>query len=231
MPASSMTPSLVMPDTSRPFSPSRKPRRVRNSSSIFSNVAPTSFTSLPVSGAVVADEESAGSTIAFGLLGRSPTVTFRVCFLPPRIISNLFCVLAISLPTSRVVDVASVTLSPFTDRMMSPRARPPFSAGLPLVTSAMIAPLASLMPWASAMSSVRSWMATPSQPRETLPSLIRDLVTSLASSAGIAKPIPTEPPVGEKIAVFTPITLPLRSKVGPPELPRLMEASIWRKSV
>jgi hypothetical protein len=29
-----------------------------------------------------------------------------------------------------------------------------------------------------------------------------------ATSAGIAKPMPTEPPEGEKIAVLTPITRP-----------------------
>ena len=42
--------------------------------------------------------------------------------------------------------------------------------------------------------------------------------------------MPTEPPDGEKIAVLTPITLPSTSKVGPPELPRLIGASIWMKS-
>jgi len=34
------------------------------------------------------------------------------------------------------------------------------------------------------------------------------LVTLSATSAGIAKPMPTEPPEGEKIAVLTPITRP-----------------------
>src|ERR1700685_1836301 len=48
---------------------------------------------------------------------------------------------------------------------------------------------------------------------------------------GIAKPIPTLPPDGEKIIEFMPMTLPCRSKVGPPELPRLIGASICRKSV
>jgi hypothetical protein len=49
-------------------------------------------------------------------------------------------------------------------------------------------------------------------------------------SAGIAKPIPTLPPEGEKIAVLTPTTWPWVLKVGPPELPRLTGASICRKS-
>ena len=46
---------------------------------------------------------------------------------------------------------------------------------------------------------------------------------------GMAKPIPTEPPEGEKIAVFTPTTLPSMENDGPPELPRLIEASVWMK--
>ena len=41
----------------------------------------------------------------------------------------------------------------------------------------------------------------------------------------------TEPPEGEKIIEFIPTTWPRRSKVGPPELPRLIGASIWMKSL
>jgi hypothetical protein len=48
----------------------------------------------------------------------------------------------------------------------------------------------------------------------------------LASVEGIAKPIPTDPPDGEKIAVLMPMTSPLRLNIGPPELPRLIEASV-----
>src|SRR6185437_3181960 len=39
-----------------------------------------------------------------------------------------------------------------------------------------------------------------------------------------------EPPVGEKMAEFTPTTLPSMSNSGPPELPRLIGASVWMKS-
>ena len=49
--------------------------------------------------------------------------------------------------------------------------------------------------------------------------------------AGMAKPMPTLPPEGEKIIEFMPTTWPRRSKVGPPELPRLIGASIWMKSL
>ena len=47
----------------------------------------------------------------------------------------------------------------------------------------------------------------------------------------MAKPMPTLPPDGEKIIEFMPMTWPRMSKVGPPELPRLIGASIWMKSV
>ena len=39
--------------------------------------------------------------------------------------------------------------------------------------------------------------------------------------------MPTLPPVVEKIALLMPITLPSMSNSGPPELPRLMLASVW----
>ena len=48
-----------------------------------------------------------------------------------------------------------------------------------------------------------------------------------AVEAGTAKPMPTEPPVGDRIAVLMPITSPFMLKSGPPELPLLMEASVW----
>jgi len=39
--------------------------------------------------------------------------------------------------------------------------------------------------------------------------------------------MPIEPPVGEMMAVLMPTTLPSMSNSGPPELPRLMAASVW----
>ena len=44
---------------------------------------------------------------------------------------------------------------------------------------------------------------------------------------GTEKPIPIDPPEGEMIAVLMPITSPSRLNSGPPELPRLMAASVW----
>ena len=42
--------------------------------------------------------------------------------------------------------------------------------------------------------------------------------------------MPIQPPFGLTIAVLTPITWPCMSKSGPPELPRLIAASVWMKS-
>ena len=73
-------------------------------------------------------------------------------------------------------------------------------------------------------SPVESW--TPSQPRVTRPCYLQLIDDSFTVSAGMSKPMPTEPPDGEKIAVLTPITSPLMSNAGPPELPLLIGASI-----
>lgn len=82
------------------------------------------------------------------------------------------------------------------------------------------------MPRPSAIGALIDWICTPSQPRTTRPSLMMSSTTSLTTLAGIAKAMPTDPPEGEKIAVFTPTTSPSRLNAGPPELPRLIEASI-----
>ena len=73
-------------------------------------------------------------------------------------------------------------------------------------------------------------MRTPSQPRRTVPPSFSWRMTLEARADGIAKPMPTEPPEGEKMAVFTPTTSPSMLNIGPPELPRLMAASLWMKS-
>ena len=48
----------------------------------------------------------------------------------------------------------------------------------------------------------------------------------LARLAGIEKPIPTLPPVGENIAVLIPKTSPSKLNKGPPEFPLLIDASV-----
>ncbi len=46
---------------------------------------------------------------------------------------------------------------------------------------------------------------------------------------GMAKPMPTEPPDREKIAVLIPTTAPRLFTSGPPEFPGFTEASVWMK--
>ena len=45
--------------------------------------------------------------------------------------------------------------------------------------------------------------------------------------AGVANPMPIEPPDGDRMAVLMPITSPAMSNSGPPELPLLIDASVW----
>ena len=52
-------------------------------------------------------------------------------------------------------------------------------------------------------------------------------MTGEAVALGTAKPMPTLPPDGEKMAVLMPMTSPSRLNMGPPELPRLIDASVW----
>jgi len=47
---------------------------------------------------------------------------------------------------------------------------------------------------------------------------------------GMAKPMPTLPPLGPMMAVLMPTRFPFRFTRAPPELPGLMEASVWMKS-
>ena len=72
------------------------------------------------------------------------------------------------------------------------------------------------------------WIFTPSQPRRVSPNWRSWSTTIVAVSEGTAKPMPIEPPVGEMMAVFTPMTSPSILNSGPPELPLLMAASVCR---
>ena len=68
--------------------------------------------------------------------------------------------------------------------------------------------------------------ATPSQPRTTLPFSTSWSTTRLTMLIGIAKPMPCP---AATMAVLMPTTSPLRLMSGPPELPGLMDASVWMK--
>ena len=53
------------------------------------------------------------------------------------------------------------------------------------------------------------------------------VATDLTVFTGIAKPTPSLPPDSLSICELTPMTLPLASSSGPPELPWLIAASVW----
>ena len=62
------------------------------------------------------------------------------------------------------------------------------------------------------------------------PPVSADCTTVLTMLAGMAKPMPIEPPEREKIAVLMPMRLPSMSISAPPELPGLIAASVWMKN-
>ncbi len=78
------------------------------------------------------------------------------------------------------------------------------------------------------MSSLIAWICTPSQPRTTLPLSRSWGTTSLATLIGTEKPTPADwgtPWV--MISVLIPMTCPRVLMRGPPELPGLIDASVW----
>src|SRR5438045_7689108 len=99
---------------------------------------------------------------------------------------------------------------------------PAFAAGLFGTTLATSAPVGSRSPNVSAISGVTACNRAPSQGRLTaLPPLFAEATTTRTILAGIAKPMPCDPPEREKIAVLMPASLPVMSTNAPPELPGL----------
>ena len=160
----------------------------------------------------------------------SPILTLREIFSPFRQTST---------PTALPISVSATirgrtrtrgTSLPSNLRMMSPASNPAVAAGPGSKTLATKAPRGLSRARLSAISSVTGWMRTPSQPRRISPNSRSWRMIGLARLAAMANPMPTLPPEGEKMAVFTPITLPSMLNRGPPELPRLIDASVWMKS-
>src|SRR6476620_11290558 len=109
--------------------------------------------------------------------------------------------------------IRSLVLSPARD------------AGLAGVRLAINAPDGRLSP------RVTAWIFAPSHGLLTTePPLLAEATTTLTILAGMAKPMPCDPPEREKIAVLIPTRRPPRSTRAPPELPGLMAASVWMKN-
>ena len=67
----------------------------------------------------------------------------------------------------------------------------------------------------------------PTQARITSPVRTRSSAIRIARSIGMANPSPSLPPLREMIDALMPITSPTAFTSGPPELPGLIEASVW----
>ena len=89
----------------------------------------------------------------------------------------------------------------------------------------------------SVAPSVTERAFTPRSAWRTDPVRISSSAIPRAVSIGIAKPSPIEPPSLPdvapmlRIAVLMPITAPVESTSGPPELPGLIAASVWMASI
>ena len=132
-------------------------------------------------------------------------------------------------PMKLRISEALSTSRPLSDKTISPTINPAFSAGEFSSICAMTTPRFLLAPKALARSGVRVCTKTPRRPRLTLPYSNSCRVISITMLIGIAKPMPMFPLL-PKIAVLMPITSPSRLMSAPPELPGLMEASVWMKS-
>ena len=87
--------------------------------------------------------------------------------------------------------------------------RPARAAGLCGVTLATSAPVGRLRPRLSAISGVTACNRAPSQGRLTVaPPVFAEATTTFTMLAGMAKPMPCEPPEREKIAVLMPTRRP-----------------------
>ncbi len=155
-------------------------------------------------------------------------MTLSVSSLPLRITTTSTVLPTDVSATTRGRSRTSFTSRPSNLTITSPGRTPPLAAGPLSLTPAISAPRARPNPRLSAIWSSIAWMRTPIQPRRVSPNS-RSWVTIAATlRAGMAKPMPIEPPDGEMIAVFTPTTSPSMLNKGPPELPRLMAASVCR---
>ena len=123
-----------------------------------------------------------------------------------------------------------VTVTSLKASTTSPRFSPAFSAGESGVTSVIIAPRVPLGRWSASVSSAgTAWAEIPRKPRATVPVAMRLCSTDDARLIGMAKPRPMLPREVEMMALLIPTSRPLASTSAPPELPMLIEASVWMK--
>ena len=165
-------------------------------------------------------------------VSNSSRVTSNGTSLPSRSTVSLIVVPGAVPATLFRSTLLSSIFSPLMARIKSFRFTPPLSAALPLRTLLTMTPLRCSSSSDLASSSVTFWIFTPSMPRRTLPSFKSCSMTDLAMFEGIENAMPMFPPPTppERICELMPINSPLRLTNAPPELPRLIGASVCRKS-
>ena len=123
----------------------------------------------------------------------------------------------------------SCTSRPLIASSTSPGLMPASAAG-PLGNSSFTTtPPGFSKPRLSAISALSASPVTPSHGRTSLPPFASASTTARTMLEGMAKPMPIEPPLCEKIAVLMPTSLPSVVTSAPPELPGLIAASVWMK--
>ena len=129
-----------------------------------------------------------------------------------------------------IISAGVCTSLPFTAVMTSPTANPAAANGLALCIPETMIPPGRSKPNGAAISASTGWPLIPAQGRTNRSAPARACSKNAdIKLAGIAKPIPLDPPDLVKIEVLIPINVPCMSISAPPEFPGLMGASVWMK--
>ena len=163
------------------------------------------------------------------LSSNRPSLTDKDTFFPSLSTFTDTCLPTGLSPTILTSSLVSFIVLPSNSIITSPDFIPPVLAG-PSGTSVTKAPSVFSIPRASATSSVTSCILTPNQPLLVSPKVVSWSITFSTTADDIEKPIPIDPPFGERIAVLTPMTSPSMLKSGPPEFPLFIAASVCMKS-
>src|SRR5690606_29000552 len=127
-----------------------------------------------------------------------------------------------------------VIASPSTATITSPTRMPASSAPLPGTTSTTKAPSSDSMPSRSRTASSTDSTGTVLTPSRGVSGVTSPVPSRRSSMMGMAESIEMAKPtfwLSSMIAVLMPTTSPAESTSGPPELPWLMAASVWMRSV
>ena len=98
------------------------------------------------------------------------------------------------------------------------------------MTSLTKAPAEEARSSAWATSSLTSCTNTPRRPRRISPNSTSWRMISRAMEVGMAKPMPMLPPERDRMLEGMPTSSPRMFTSAPPELPGLIDASVWMKS-